>query len=72
MNNMEYMAYNEIFNSSENLKKSYDYLSSRREELVSFIRDAEPDEIVFLGSGSSYWLLDGSCTLMAKRNRNEM
>ncbi|WP_428379300.1 SIS domain-containing protein [Olsenella sp. Marseille-QA0557] len=53
---MEYMAYNEIFNSSENLKKSYDYLSSRREELVSFIRDAEPDEIVFLGSGSSYWL----------------
>ena len=50
---MEYMAYNEIFNSSENLKKSYDYLSSRREELVSFIHDAEPDEIVFLGSGSS-------------------
>ena len=50
------MAYDEIFNSSDNLRKSFEHLCSRREELVSFIRDANPDEILFLGSGSSYWL----------------
>ena len=53
---MGHMAFDEIFRSADNLRRTFDHLRSRGDELVSFVRDARPGEIVFLASGSSYWL----------------
>lgn len=53
---MGHMAYDEIFRSADKLERTLGLLRSRRDELVSFVRDADPGEVVFLASGSSYWL----------------
>ncbi|HHW47756.1 MAG TPA: SIS domain-containing protein [Clostridiaceae bacterium] len=49
-------SYKEIFGQGATLSRTYEYMTSKREEIVKFINEYKPGEIVFIACGSSYWL----------------
>jgi len=51
-----YESYNEIFKQGKSLRKSYDYVMSKKGHIANFFKDSEYEEIVFIACGSSYWL----------------
>lgn len=50
-----YQSYSEIFNQSESLQKTLNFVISKEEEILNLFEKNNPDEIVFIACGSSYW-----------------
>lgn len=51
-----YLTYKEIFEQYEALRRTYDYLMTRRCELEEFYARVQPGSLTFLGAGSGYTL----------------
>lgn len=56
-----YESYNEIFKQDEILRKTYDYVISKKGIVAEFFKNNEYEEVVFVGCGSSYWLSTSAC-----------
>lgn len=54
-------SYNEVFNQGNELRKTYDYVASKRDEISSFLKMGDFHEVVFIACGSSYWLSLSAC-----------
>ncbi|RXZ81687.1 SIS domain-containing protein [Paenibacillaceae bacterium] len=48
-------SYLEIFAQHESLRQTFDYLQSQREAISELLEKENPQEIVFVACGSSYW-----------------
>jgi fructoselysine-6-P-deglycase FrlB-like protein len=56
-----FASYNEIFLQGESLRKTFDYVSGRKEEIKTFFKETFFEEVVFVGCGSSYWMSVSAC-----------
>jgi glucosamine--fructose-6-phosphate aminotransferase (isomerizing) len=51
-----YKSYNEIFMQHESLKKTYDTVIAKKDEIIRFFSSGSEKEVVFVACGSSYWM----------------
>lgn len=54
MSEMGCLTYREIHTQYESLKKTYDYIEGKKEEILDFYRSNKPERMVLIGSGSSF------------------
>lgn len=50
-----YQSYSEIFKQNESLEKTLNCVLSSEKEILELFEKSNPDEIVFIACGSSYW-----------------
>lgn len=60
-------SYKEVFEQGEGLRKTFDYVNSKKDEIVNFFRTVDYDEVVFIACGSSYWLSMSACMTMQEK-----
>ena len=50
------MTYDELKQQYTALKKTFDYMMSRKQDIIDFYRSKAPESITFIGCGSGYCL----------------
>lgn len=51
-----YESYHEIFEQHGSLRKTFDMVLDRKEEIKAFFDSQDYEEVIFIACGSSYWL----------------
>lgn len=61
-----YNAYDEIYTQDEALKKTYAYITEKKDEILSFLKENDYKELVYVACGSSYWMSLSASRTMQK------